>query len=303
MLRKSKSAAIGSGGLAPAGAIENLLAARFFPFRWKLARACGLLAGFCSLHACVGWCCLGFRCLRGVTTDLGGLPACLLPCLLLVACLLALAGGLALAAAACFAGWRLVGARHNGHWQCCRTEEYWSDNKPFTIYGTRLCCKVAESLLLHGKYRNRQYELRTMAAMLALPRWHNICKKKRPNVAPVVRQLNHCFPWPDVRILIERIAAAFISYSGEGHSNQAHFRSPRQGLGVSQVAEGAAFCGLLACFSRRLLVVAGVYLSPQHRKVCQGVRLGCIRFCCFTCPGAGQLHHRRPCFGRTFRKG
>jgi len=66
MLRKSKSAAIGSGGLAPAGAIENLLAARFFPFRWKLARACGLLAGFCSLHACVGWCCLGLRCLRGV---------------------------------------------------------------------------------------------------------------------------------------------------------------------------------------------------------------------------------------------
>jgi len=140
-------------------------------------------------------------------------------------------------------------------------------------------------------------------ATLALPRWYNICKKRRPNVAPVVRQLNHCFPWPDVRILIERIAAAFISYSGEGHSNQAHFRSPRQGLGVSQVAEGAAFCGLLACFSRRLLVVAGVYLSPQHRKVCQGIRLECIRFCCFTCPGAGQLHHRRPCFGRTFRKG
>jgi len=43
-----------------------------------------------------------------VTTDLGGVPACLLPCLLLVACLLALAGGLALAAAAWLAGWRLL---------------------------------------------------------------------------------------------------------------------------------------------------------------------------------------------------
>jgi len=43
MLRKSKSAAIGSGGLTPAGAKENLLAARFFPFRWKFARACGVL--------------------------------------------------------------------------------------------------------------------------------------------------------------------------------------------------------------------------------------------------------------------
>jgi len=42
--------------------------------------------------------CLPARCLRGVTTDLGGV----LPCLL------SLAGGLALAAAAWLAGWRLL---------------------------------------------------------------------------------------------------------------------------------------------------------------------------------------------------
>ena len=67
------------------------------------------------------------------------------------------------------------------------TEEDWSVDQPFTIQSTRLCCEVTRRLVFHRTYREPEVRASIeRSASVALPPCHAICKKRRPNVAPVV---------------------------------------------------------------------------------------------------------------------
>ena len=67
------------------------------------------------------------------------------------------------------------------------TEEYWRVDGPFTLQSTRLCCEVTRRLVFHRTYCEPEVRASIeRSASVALPPCHAICKKRRPNVAPVV---------------------------------------------------------------------------------------------------------------------
>ena len=76
-------------------------------------------------------------------------------------CLLSLAGGLALAAAACFAGWRLLAGDTTDIGNAVGRKSIGVTTNLLQSMAPDCAAEVTESLLLQGKYRNRQYELRT----------------------------------------------------------------------------------------------------------------------------------------------